>query len=92
LRNAVFYAFNQWRSRSPLSFKEYPSNSDIMIKWGIREHGDGIPFDGPGNVLAHALCPLGDIHFDDDEGWTDTPSIFIPGVDVASVDYRPFYR
>lgn len=38
------------------------------------------PFDGPGNILAHAYYPYelghygGDIHFDNDEAWTRNTS------------------
>jgi hypothetical protein len=49
----------------------------LDVLWARGAHGDGEPFDGPGQVLAHAFFPAtvnaepiaGDIHFDEDELW-----------------------
>ncbi|KAA3681801.1 matrix metalloproteinase-16 (membrane-inserted) [Paragonimus westermani] len=83
--HAVFrYTFNMWSKVIDLNFveeKDYSKPADIMIQFGSGKHGDSIPFDGPGGVLAHAYYPTpdivysfsGDAHFDDDEMWNDGP-------------------
>ena len=73
---AIQNAFATWSSISVLSFEQVYDSSlaDIRISWVTGNHGDGIPFDGPGNVLAHAFFPYpsgginsGCLHFDDAE-------------------------
>ncbi|MDE0470590.1 MAG: matrixin family metalloprotease [Ekhidna sp.] len=78
-QQAVRDAFELWSCVTPLNFTKVSSASsaDIVILWGSDNHGDNFPFDGSGNVLAHAFFPppnggaiAGDIHFDEDEKWT----------------------
>ncbi|XP_036283968.1 matrilysin [Pipistrellus kuhlii] len=75
-------AFAMWSKEIPLQFKKIRMGiADIMIGFARGAHGDGFPFDGPGNILAHAFLPAprlgGDAHFDEDERWTDGTSIGI---------------
>ncbi len=49
----------------------------VSILFASGAHGDGYPFDGPGNTLAHTFYPAppnpeplaGDVHLDEDESW-----------------------
>ncbi|XP_055346365.1 matrix metalloproteinase-14-like [Paramacrobiotus metropolitanus] len=66
-------AFKVWSEFTPLTFnhkRNGPVHIELLFATG--DHGDGQPFDGPGKTLAHAFFPQfgGDVHFDDDEGWT----------------------
>lgn len=71
-------AFKIWSKYSNLRFvRVYDPDADIIVAFGSGYHGDHFPFDGPGNILAHAFYPYemnsfgGDIHFDDDENWKE---------------------
>ncbi|XP_062433651.1 matrilysin [Rhea pennata] len=73
---AISKAFMVWSDVTPLQFKRvYQGYADIVIGFARREHGDGSPFDGRGNTLAHAFAPGtglgGDAHFDEDEMWSE---------------------
>jgi len=83
-------AFAEWAKYARLTFTRTGSpgaNRSIDILWASGDHGDGYPFDGPGNALrntlAHAFFPsppnsetiAGDIHFDEDETWSVTGNI-----------------
>ncbi|NWR29109.1 MMP7 protein, partial [Tachuris rubrigastra] len=74
--DAIKKALMVWGDVTPLNFRKVQSgHADIEIRFARREHGDGYPFDGKGNTLAHAFAPGegigGDAHFDEDEKWSD---------------------
>ncbi|KAL4830197.1 hypothetical protein H8958_016349 [Nasalis larvatus] len=77
--SAVEKAVKVWEEVTPLTFSRlYEGEADVMISFAVKEHGDFYPFDGSGHSLAHAYPPgpglYGDIHFDDDEKWTEDAS------------------
>ncbi|NXE89979.1 MMP7 protein, partial [Menura novaehollandiae] len=89
--DAIQRALMVWSDVTPLHFKRvYTGRADIEIRFARREHGDGYPFDGRGNTLAHAFAPGeglgGDAHFDDDERWSE----FNQGVNLFLVAAHEF--
>lgn len=77
-RDAIRRAFATWQREIPIDFVEVgaANNPNFPIGWFSGDHGDGSPFDGIGNVLAHAFYPgtcggthSGKCHFDEDETW-----------------------
>lgn len=69
LDNIFAQAFNAWAEVTDLRFtRAYSGPADIAIHFVVGDHGDGNPFDGRGNVLAHAT--YGWAHFDDSEYWS----------------------
>ena len=70
---------------------------DIRLRFGSGAHGGSgsdPPFDGPGGIVAHAYPPPshplapssnGDVHFDEDELWSDTGISNIFTVDLQMI-------
>jgi hypothetical protein len=91
-RDVIRRAFAIWAAQTPLNFTEAASENDanIVIGWASGDHGDGDPFDGPGDVLAHASFPnpYDDrqvfLHFDDDERWVNSESRDVDLLTVAA--------
>ena len=91
-QDVVRQAFAMWARSTPLTFTEVAGSSqaDIVIGWAEGEHGDGDPFDGSGDVLAHASFPnpYEDrqvfLHFDDAERWVNSDSRNVDLLTVAA--------
>jgi len=69
---AVQTALNTWASKIPRTFPATTtaSNAQLQVSFQTGDHGDGFPFDGASNILAHAFYPQdGRVHFDDAETW-----------------------
>jgi len=91
-RDVVRQAFDLWAQQTSLTFTEVSSEAeaDLAVGWASGNHGDGDPFDGPGDVLAHASFPnpYDDrqvfLHFDDDERWVNSDSNDVDLLTVAA--------
>lgn len=91
-RDLVRTAFKLWADETPLNFNEVADSAqaDILIGWAEGEHGDGDPFDGPGDVLAHASYPnpYSDrqvfLHFDETERWVNSETQNVDLLTVAA--------
>ena len=90
-RDLIRRAFALWADQTELTFSEVAGNAaDIVIGWAVGDHGDGDPFDGPGDILAHASFPNPYdnsqvfLHFDDDERWVDSDTRNVDLLTVAA--------
>lgn len=77
-KQPVRNAFATWQREISIDFLEVgiSNNPNFPMGWFVGDHGDGSPFDGVGNTLAHAFYPppcggthAGKCHFDDAELW-----------------------
>ena len=73
-RDELQAAMDLWNAELPYNLiyaGDSQTNALIKVRFVRGAHGDGQPFDGPGNVLAHATGPQtpGWCHIDLDEVW-----------------------
>lgn len=81
LKAIIERALAEWSRPVQLSFQYNPHTTERTLAFSFLTgyHGDAYPFDGKGGYLAHAFYPppwnqdpiAGDLHFDDDETWTE---------------------
>ncbi|KAM9307127.1 stromelysin-3-like [Pholidichthys leucotaenia] len=99
VRRIFLEAFGVWSAVTPLRFREVTDEkADILIDFTRYWHGDSLPFDGPGGILAHAFFPRthreGEVHFDYDEHWTVGNSVgdvsSLQGTDLLQVAAHEF--
>ncbi|XVF68330.1 hypothetical protein PTKIN_Ptkin10aG0196300 [Pterospermum kingtungense] len=70
--SAVAQALFTWGLETNFTFSEVQdfNSADLRISFETGDHGDGLAFDGPGGVVAHAFAPTdGRFHFDATENW-----------------------
>uniref|UniRef100_A0AAQ4QJI8 Matrix metallopeptidase 11a n=1 Tax=Gasterosteus aculeatus aculeatus TaxID=481459 RepID=A0AAQ4QJI8_GASAC len=94
VRRVFQEALKIWSDVTPLTFTEVRgAKADIRIDFTRYWHGDNLPFDGPGGILAHAFFPKthrqGDIHFDYDEAWTLGNHMGTDLLQVAAPEFGP---
>ena len=99
VQSAMASAFALWSQPTGLEFVAAGAGVevDIEIVFAAGDHGDGFPFDGVGNVLAHAFFPppnggslAGDAHFDLAERWTVTLPPSAGAFDLVTVAGHEF--
>jgi len=96
VRRELTYALDVWARHTLLTFTETyeDEKADIQVTFHSRYHGDGYPFDGPGSVLAHAFFPGlgrgGDVHFDEEESWSDRREISRQATSLFAVAVHEF--
>ncbi|KAF5303470.1 hypothetical protein FQA39_LY09933 [Lamprigera yunnana] len=88
-------ALDIWGKYGRLTFTRVNDvNADIIVFFARGYHGDNFPFDGPGEILAHAFFPSdypgrgGDIHFDDEEEWSVHTKDLQKGTDFFTVAFH----